>query len=98
MQTAEPEWDAFNRAVVLAHLDYTAELHHCGRPLSESLRTEGRPPPDYVVGELECTACRRSESYVAKHHKKNGVPSYTVLQVYTRAEARAIHAQQAERR
>lgn len=93
MQTTEPEWDDFNRAVVLASLDWTAELHSCGRPLSESLRTDGRPPPDYVVGELECTACRRSEAYVAKHHKK-GVPPYTVLQVYTRAEAQAIHAHQ----
>lgn len=97
MQTAEPEWDAHNRAVVTVYLDYRSELHQCGRPLSESLHVEGRPDPEYVVGELRCVACRRSADYVDKHHKKDGVPPHAVLQVYTKAEAQRIATEQSRR-
>lgn len=96
VQTRAPEWDDHNRAVVSAYLDYKAELHTCGRPLSESLHLEGKPDPDYVVGELVCTACRTSARYIDKHHK-DGLPHESVLQVYTRAEAQAIARAQRER-
>lgn len=96
VETREPEWDAHNRAVVAAYLDYRTELHSCGRPLSEALHVEGRPDPDYVVGELTCTACAASDRYVKKHHPKDGLPSASVMQVYSRAEAQAIARRQRE--
>jgi hypothetical protein len=97
VQTTEPEWDDHNRAVVSAYLDYQAELHTCGRPLSESLHVAGQPDPEYVIGELTCVACRKSAAYVEKHHKEHGVPPHAVIQVYTRAEALAISTEQSGR-
>lgn len=87
----DPEWDERNRAIVLAFMAYRNDIHSCGRPLSESLHKAGQPDPEYVMGELVCVACKRSDEYVKRHHKKDGLPPGAVLQVYTRAEAQAIH-------
>jgi hypothetical protein len=78
-------------------MDFKADLHTCGRPLSESLHLDGKPDVDYVLGESVCVACKRSNAYVEKHHKE-GLPPHVVLQVYTRDEAKAIHQKQTEGR
>jgi hypothetical protein len=58
---------------------------------------DGQPDPDYVVGQLTCVACLRSSEFVEKHHK-DGLPAHAVLQVFTRADAKAIKKQQTEGR
>lgn len=49
--------------------DWLADLHTCGRPMSESLRVEGAPDPDYVVGTRICTACMALEKHRAERAK-----------------------------
>lgn len=58
--SSEPEWDEIDRAMFDAYLDWRADLHTCGRPLSESLYDPDSddPDPDYKVGVEICRACR----------------------------------------
>ena len=54
-------FDDHDLALVDAYKDWLADLHTCGRPMSESLRVEDRDDPDYVVGTRICTACMALE-------------------------------------
>lgn len=85
-----------------ALLDWRADLHSCGRPLSESLQLAGRPDPDYVIGEMVCLACRKLDEHRAirakgdEQARKDGrqPDTYRLDRVDTRAEALArIQAQ-----
>ena len=57
--TREPEWDETDRAMIDAYQDWRADLHSCGRPLSESLHDpdSDKPDPDYQVAIETCRAC-----------------------------------------
>jgi hypothetical protein len=89
--------------MVDAYLDWKADLHTCGRPMSESLRLLGRDDPEYVVATLECVACEELEKHRAarskvdaKSYENSGVnPSVWRLErVELMAEARANFEQQ----
>lgn len=54
---AEPEWDEYERALVDAYLDWKADLHSCGHPLTETLMEAGKPPARYQAGFTVCAAC-----------------------------------------
>ncbi|RCK68264.1 hypothetical protein DT076_16580 [Desertihabitans brevis] len=64
--TREPEYNADDLAWFHALAEYEADLHTCGRPLSESLKREGHTGPKYVVGEAICRACMALDSHLAK--------------------------------
>lgn len=92
----ETEWDAYELALVEAYLDWKADMcPGCGRPRSESLRVEGRPDPQYVVGTLICTGCLELDAHRAHRatgdkqaHEQGRHPDLARLDtVYTRAEA-----------
>lgn len=51
--------------------DWLADLHTCGRPMSESLRVHGRPDPNYRRGIRECVACEVLERSRAAEAKRN---------------------------
>ena len=88
-------WDDFERLLVDCLKDYDAGMHTCGRHLSESLKVEGQEPPDYVVGKQICLACKELDATRAaaakanaELHKQGRHPEeYTLLTVWTRAEA-----------
>lgn len=84
--------------MVDAYLDWKADLHTCGRPMSESLRLLGRDDPEYVIGTLECVACEELEKHRAqrsradeKVHEKSGVNpnAWRLDRVDLMSEARA---------
>lgn len=56
----ESEWaDPYQRAILDTYLNWRANLHHCGRPLTESL-LGARPDIDefsYAAGYQVCYAC-----------------------------------------
>lgn len=89
MSRQEPDWDERSRLVLWAYMDYEADLHTCGRPLSESLFVAGAPRPQYDVLERTCLACQRLEEHAQNKHK-DGVPPHLLLQVATRAESLAL--------
>lgn len=66
MTTREPEWDEIDRALVDVYLNWKADLHVCGRPLTESLHdpASSQPDPNYQVGTETCRACMALD----KHH------------------------------
>ena len=82
--------------------DYEDGLHSCGRHMSESLRLLGRPDPEYVVGQRVCLACKELDATQAglakkweQSHKDGRHPErYTLLNVYTKDEAKAIAQKQ----
>lgn len=55
--STEPEWDDYERALVDAYLDWKADLHSCGHPLTETLLEAGKPAPRYQAGFTVCAAC-----------------------------------------
>jgi hypothetical protein len=67
--TREPEWDEVDRAMVDVYLDHRADLHTCGRPLSESLKDTDKPDPDYQVVQEICLACMAYDKYQAEQTK-----------------------------
>lgn len=55
----EPEWDAEDRALIYALLDYKADIcRDCGQPLSESLHVAGQPDPQYESAFAVCVGCK----------------------------------------
>lgn len=90
----ESVWDEYERALVDAYQDYRADLHTCGRPMSESLRVAGRPDPEYVVGTSICVGCMALDQKRAarqkadeKAHERGEHPeAWRLDTVYTRAE------------
>lgn len=69
--------------MVNAWLNWTADRHTCGRPLSEM---SGPVRPSYVVSESECLGCKAVSEHVKSKHK-DGMPTHVMLQVHTRDEA-----------
>lgn len=69
--SVEPEWDEFDRAMIDAYLDYRSDLHTCGRPLSESLKDDDKPDPQYQVGYEVCRACAAFDKFSAEQAKKD---------------------------
>lgn len=70
----ESEWDAEDRAIVLALLDYEADLcGGCGQPLSESLHVEGRPDPVYENFTVTCMGCKAKERGEKVQEKQDDV-------------------------
>lgn len=70
--TTEAEYDEIDLAMIDALLDWRADLHSCGRPLSESLHDPTRPGRDqaqYVVGTQTCRACQALDKRQAERHK-----------------------------
>lgn len=67
MTTREPEFDDIDRSMFDAWLDYRADLHTCGQPLSESLKDPDKPDPDYQVAVEECRACKAYAAFRAEH-------------------------------
>lgn len=61
-------WDEYERALVDAYQDWRNSLHKCGRPRSESFRTEGQDPPVYGFLKWECAACEALEREQARLH------------------------------
>lgn len=82
--------------------DWEADLHICGRPMSESLRVLGRDDPTYVVGRKICLACRELDREMKglddqwkKAHEAGYHPErYTLLTVHTIAEAQRMIAEE----
>lgn len=66
----DPLFDDYDRALVDAYKDHLADLHTCGRPMSESLRVIGRPDPEYRRAVRECVACEALERSRAAQHKR----------------------------
>jgi hypothetical protein len=54
-----------------AYKDVLADLHTCGRPMSESLRVAGRPDPKYRRAVRECVACEVLERSRAAQAKRD---------------------------
>lgn len=71
--TREPEWDDIDRALIDAYLTWKADLHTCGRPLSESLHDpdSDEPDPDYQVGTETCRACMALDRWHADQAKND---------------------------
>lgn len=67
----DPDYDEYDRALVDVYKDWLADLHTCGRPMSESLRVNDRDDPDYVVGTRICTACMELEITRAQRAKSD---------------------------
>jgi hypothetical protein len=94
----ESVWDAHERALVDAYQDWRADLHSCGRPLSESLRVRGREDPKYVVGTQVCVAClalerhRHTRAEADEKAGRKGLEAARVDTVYTLDEMRAAEA------
>lgn len=82
--------------------DWEADLHSCGRPMSESLRLTGRDDPVYVVGRKICVACKEldreqkalNDSWEKAHESGYRPERYTLLTVHTIAEAQQMVAEQ----
>lgn len=98
----ESPWDPFQLALVDALEDWEADLHTCGRPMSESLRLTGRDDPIYVVGRKICVACKEldreqkalGDQWEKAHEAGYHPESYTLLTVHTIAEAQRMIASQ----
>lgn len=69
MSWTDPMWDDYDRDLVDAYTDFTADLHICGRPMSESLRVDGQPDEKYEIGERICVACMALEQYRSLQEK-----------------------------
>lgn len=69
VSTREPEFDEIDRAMINAVLDFQADKHSCGRPLSESLKDDDPDwqDPLYQVGVQVCMACMAYDKYQAAH-------------------------------
>lgn len=102
----ESQWDDHERALFDAYQSWKADLcPGCGRPLSESLRLEGRPDPSYAVGTQICTGCLELDAHRAhraqgdKAAREDGRhPDVARLDtVYTHAEMVAIEQQEQRR-
>jgi hypothetical protein len=100
--TTESAWDPFQLALLDALTDWEADLHVCGRPMSESLRVVGKNEPTYVVGRKICLACKEVDreqkalnDQWKKMHEAGYYPEhYTLLTVHTIAEAQRMIAEQ----
>lgn len=94
----ESPWDPFQLALVDALAEWEADLHICGRPMSESLRVIGRDDPTYVVGRKICVACKEldrerkslNDGWKKSHEAGYRPETYTLLTVHTVAEAQAM--------
>ncbi len=90
----DPAFDDYDRALVDAYKDWLSDLHVCGRPMSESLRVDGQPDPDYEVGVRICVACMALEQYRAhqsgadKTDRERGLnpDAWRLHTVYSKAE------------
>lgn len=69
--TREPEYDDTDRAMFDAYHDIKADVHTCGRPLSESLKDPDVPDPDYQVSVEVCRACMAYDKFRAEHAKSD---------------------------
>lgn len=73
LTTREPEWDEVDRILLDAYLNWKADLHTCGRPLSESLHDpdSDEPDPDYQVGVETCRACMALDRHHVEQSKSD---------------------------
>jgi hypothetical protein len=71
--TKQSEWDAEDRAIIYAILDYRADLcSGCGMSMSESLHDETREKhPRFEANFLVCDGCTALEKKQAEFAKKD---------------------------